>query len=87
MRKTLWVMARQDEALERQVQFSGLSHDRSKIKYIGVCAMLAGQGYDEIILDDIYAEADSKIIRERIMLWVLDLKCRLYSGGRIRTLS
>lgn len=87
MRSTLWVMARQDDALERQVQFSGLCHDPEKIRFVGVGAALCGKGFNEIILDDIYAEAKKRNSDTMVTIidqWVFDLTCRLVPGGKLR---
>lgn len=87
MKSTLWVMARQFEANERQRQFSGLCHDPNKIKFVGVGAALCGQGFNEIILDDIYAEAQKRNSDTMVMIidqWVFDLTCRLVPGGKLR---
>lgn len=65
----LWVMARQDDALTRHCQFNTQHQTNDQVKFIGVGAMLCGEGFDEIILDNIYAEAD-KGLRLTIDDWV-----------------
>lgn len=56
----LWVMARQDDALTRHCQFNTQHQTNDQVKFIVVGAMLCGEGFDEIILDNIYAEADKR---------------------------
>ena len=77
----LYVCGSPQLAKDRWAQMGDPEHIRMGYPGMGIC----GEGFDEIILDEIYRDAKrGSIIRGRIDDWVDDVRCRLYPEGQMR---
>jgi len=83
MADILWVCASSKRANIRRIAFS----NPSNVMFIGIGVALCAARFNEIILDDIYAETyDSYTTREWISQRLNDMSCHLLPGGHIRSL-
>lgn len=85
MYHTLWVCASKKEVDSREKTFGS----RANVMFIKVGDTVGGIRVNEVIVDDIYANAgDSKTMYEHVSRWFDDcVRCRLVPEGTIKCLT
>ena len=85
MYHTLWVCASRKEANAREKTFG----NPANVLFIRVGDTLGGRRFNEVIIDNMYADAgDSKTMYEHITRWFDDcVRCRLVPKGTIKSLT